>query len=757
MTFQTPLPAEKVLEEIHKRTYVLPAIQREFIWSTDQIRMLFDSLLRGYPIGSFLFWKVKPEQTSDFVFYEFLLHYHEKNSPYAMPTSIPPGQSVIAILDGQQRLTSLNIGLYGSHAERQPKKWASNPNAYPKRRLYLNLLGEGPEEELGMQYDFRFLTDAEASSQEGQADRWFRIGNILEIDAANSGPAIMAELARRRLQDEKPFQILWSLFRAIREAPSINYYLEESQDPNKVLDIFVRVNSAGTTLSYSDLLLSMATNQWKELDAREEVRSLLSTLNDGQPPFSFSKDLVLKAGLMLVDAPDIRFKVSNFTQANMSSMEKRWQEIRSALIIAADLLRSFGFQERTLTADSVLIPISFYAHHRGLESSYVISSAAASDRAKMRSWVMRSLMKRGIWGSGLDTLLLRLRDVIRTEGITQFPSDGLEVAMAGLGKSLEFTDAEISELSELRYGSPRTFAVLAMLYPGLDLTKSFHEDHIFPRSRFTRARLTKTGIAEEKIDDYLERVNSLPNLQLLSGLPNIEKQAKLPGEWVAGPHFPSEAARRTYLTENDLGELPLTLEGFLEFYEGRRKRIEGRLRSLLGVAVVEPGHDEEDDGDEAVEIVEIEEGEEESFFEEREAEGEPGVPADVADFLKSRVRSPETRASIQRFLQQVLSWPDVRADVGESTKTPDGYSWAIRLRRRRVSGSFVKVLRSGRVRFRLEHSDARGIEPVDLRELNPRNPYKVYSWLDDERGLEACLELGRRAYEKSILTRRSRD
>ena len=43
----------------------------------------------------------------------------------------------------------------------------------------------------------------------------------------------------------------------------MNYFLVTDQDPDKVLEIFVRVNSGGTTLSYSDLLLSMATNQWR--------------------------------------------------------------------------------------------------------------------------------------------------------------------------------------------------------------------------------------------------------------------------------------------------------------------------------------------------------------------------------------------------------------------------------------------------------------------------------------------------------------
>lgn len=156
--------------------------------------------------------------------------------------------------------------------------------------------------------------------------------------------------------------------------------------------------------------------------------------------------------------------------------------------------------------------------------------------------------------------------------------------MAGMGKSLRFDDAEIAELCELSYGRPRTFATLAMLYPGLDLTKQFHEDHIFASSRFTRARLAKAQIPAESLDDYLERANRLPNLQLLAGIPNTEKQAQLPLSWLQGPHFTSSEARDTYMRENDLSDLPLEFDSFLDFYSGRRERIERRLRALLDAA-----------------------------------------------------------------------------------------------------------------------------------------------------------------------------
>jgi hypothetical protein len=587
MSFQPPQPVAKVLQSVHDRSYVLPAIQREFVWSTDQIRVLFDSLMRGYPIGSFLFWTVESEQASKFAFYDFLTDFHEKNNPYAPKTVIPPNQGVVAILDGQQRLTALNIGLYGSHTERQARKWATSPDAYPKKRLYLNLLEKvGDGDELSMEFDFRFLTDKEALPLAGEVQKWYRVGDILSLP--DSGPAAVNELKRRALDinTTDAFAILHGLFRAIRETPAINYYLEGSQDADKVLDIFVRVNSAGTVLSYSDLLLSMATNQWIGLDAREEVRALVKTLNmDCSSQFNFSKDTVLKAGLTLIEVPNVGFKVSNFTQKNMTAMEQSWESIKSSLIVAATLLASFGFSERTLSADSVLIPLAYYVSRRALTDSYVTASATTSDRLKVRHWVMRSLMKRGIWGSGLDTLITTLRDSIRKHGQSQFPASEIEMAMRERGKSLQFESAEIAELTQLKYGGARTFPVLAMLYPGLDLSKSFHEDHVFAKREFTRVRLTKANVPPGLIDQYFDKFNLLPNLQLLGGGANVEKQAKTPLEWLSGPHFTSEAQRRTYMSENDLDGLPLTIDKFLEFFEGRSRRVEARLRDVLGVQV----------------------------------------------------------------------------------------------------------------------------------------------------------------------------
>lgn len=585
MSFQTPRSIEEMLTAIHKREYLMPAIQREFVWGVDQITKLVDSLMRGYPVGSFLLWEVKPETAQSYTFYEFLTNYHERDNPYAGRATVTSSSGTIAVLDGQQRLTSLNIALYGSFAEKKKYAWWNSADAFPVKRLYLNLVDDSDEEDLGLKYDLRFLTDKEASAEEGGEDKWFRVGAVLDL--TNSGPAIMKELERRNISSSgDAFQRMYDLYEAIRILKQMNYFLVTDQDPDKVLEIFVRVNSGGTTLSYSDLLLSMATNQWRELDAREEVRSLVSDLNgNAGRQFSFSKDVVLKTALTIADV-DVRFKVANFTQANMAKVESAWPQIKNALLRAATLLQQFGYNERNLTANSVIVPIAHYLHLRGAGDSYLDSTTDAADRLALQRWVTRSLIKRGIWGSGLDTTLTRIREALTASEATGFPVADVEAAMSSVGKGLSFDAAEVDELLNLKYAGQRTFSVLSVLYPGLDLGKKFHEDHIFPKSRFTKKKLIGAGVDPDRVSGYLDAFNLLPNLQLLAGTANIEKQDALPGDWIAAA-FPSEERRTTYLDENDLDGLPVGFADFLTFFEQRKSRVRDRLVKALGTSAVD--------------------------------------------------------------------------------------------------------------------------------------------------------------------------
>lgn len=580
MSFQTPITIARTLSRIQSREFVLPAIQREFVWSTNQVCLLFDSLMRGYPIGSFLFWKVDSKHSSDFAFYDFIRDFHQFKAPHCPRLDLPDGQPVTAILDGQQRLTALNIGLRGSHAEKLPRKRWNNLDAYPRKELYLNLLSHGQDDDQEMEYGFRFLTKDQVASVDNAKDHWFPVKRVLDIEP---GPGIFKYIQEAGLAEhDRAFYILDRLHGVVHRENLINYYEEEDQDLDKVLSIFIRVNSGGTQLSYSDMLLSIATAQWRDLDAREVIHSFVDDLNQTGQGFAFSKDLVLKAGLVLTDINDIRFKVTNFNTANMNTLESKWDTVSKALQLAARLIADCGFSERTLRADSVLIPIAYYLAQRRLEESYVTSPNSSADRQLLRFWATRSLVKAGVWGSGLDTLLSALRTTLRDNVDSAFPSSAIESTMTRLGKSLRFDEEEIGDLAETPYGNRNVFPILSLLYPGANVRGEFHVDHVFPRSWFRKTRLRAGGVSEEKLDEFRQKMDGLPNLQLLEGPINAQKLDKLPKVWAA-EHYPDEKARGMYLAAHDMHDLPDDIMEFLRFYEARRRRIAARLRDLLGV------------------------------------------------------------------------------------------------------------------------------------------------------------------------------
>jgi hypothetical protein len=221
MPFQTPITVKEAVEHIHAKKYLLPAIQREIVWDVDQITRLFDSLMRDYPIGSFLFWHVPREKVGDYQFYEFVRDYHERNRRHNPKANVSGEDNITSILDGQQRLTSLYIGLRGSYAYKETRKRWDNPLAYPDRRLYLNLLDPKKNgEETDMVYDFAFMTDEKARAG-GDEAFWFKVGDVLDLkDLYEVNTYLIDHGLMQRPQEQAKFanKTLFKLWSVVHEA-----------------------------------------------------------------------------------------------------------------------------------------------------------------------------------------------------------------------------------------------------------------------------------------------------------------------------------------------------------------------------------------------------------------------------------------------------------------------------------------------------------------------------------------------------------
>lgn len=580
------------LAAMKKQQFVLPAIQREFVWPDRKITALFDSLMRGYPIGTFLFWLVNDETVKAHSFYGFVRDYDPRGSGKFSPRfeHLTASDSRYAVLDGQQRLTSLYIGLCGSHTLKLPRKRWDNPDAFPKRFLYLDVkrVGDTLEDDSGEdetgdaeQFVFRFRTAGQADAENVSGKHhWVKVADALGIDGVGEA---MGYAARHFGSAQGAAALFGQLVEVVNTRPLISGYLEKRQEIDRVMNIFIRVNAQGEPLSFADLLLSQATAAWSRgddpLDAREEIREFVEKLNGVGSGFAFKRNQVMKACLYLTDAESVRFQIQNYDTKRMLAIRDGWEELKYALDLGARLLASFGFSADNLRAHSVIHPLAYYLHHRRVDHSYLTQKAWEPDRDAVRHWVVRTMVKQGIWGSGLDTLLTRLRAVIREKAAEGFPSQGLSDAMAEVGKSLTFSEAEVDLLLSAPYGASETFALLSLLYPTGTTAGRHHVDHVYPRSWFTMAKVTKAGLSEE----LTWQVDELPNLQLLTPAENISKGSRPPAKWL-NEAFPDQVARGAIVALHGLGDATDDIHDFSAFFDARRVALAARLRSSLGIS-----------------------------------------------------------------------------------------------------------------------------------------------------------------------------
>lgn len=578
MAFVEPISIKQAIDSVHRKKYLLPAIQREFVWDTYQIERLFDSIMRDYPISSFLFWEVEKSNINKYQFYEFVREYHERDKRHNPKANIDGEGGITAILDGQQRLTSLYIGLKGTYAYKLPhKKWA-NDSAFPIRKLCLNLIA--PPKDGDLEYDFQFLT-TEESKQSNENYFWFVVGDVLNLqEAVDVNDYLLEKGISEYSRDKFRFanKTLFKLYEVIHKNKSINFFLERGESLDKVLNIFIRVNSGGTQLSYSDLLLSIATAQWKEKDAREEITSFVDDVNSIGDGFNVNKDFVLKSCLVLSGFKDIAFKVDNFNQENMLAIEKQWGDITKAIKSAIVLVSSLGYHRETLTSNNALIPIAGYLYKIGSPNNFAESAKYQNDRQKISKWLVMVLLKRTFSGQP-DNVLRQIREVINVAE-AGFPLNEIINKLKGSTKAISFDDDEIENFLYYQYAQPYTYSVLARIYPSLDFRNKFHQDHIFPKKLFTKQRLKKRGISSEDIEFYLDNYNCLANLQLLEGVINIEKSGKDFDVWIK-EQYPNEIDRKAYMERHYIEDIDLTLNNFRQFIEKREKLIVATFKKLL--------------------------------------------------------------------------------------------------------------------------------------------------------------------------------
>lgn len=595
--YEKAITIKQAIDSINLRHYLLPAIQRKFVWSSSQICLLFDSIMRDYPINSFMMWDIRSASIkNDYKFYEFLKEYcqrfNEENPCVATNAGF---HDFKAVIDGQQRLTSLYIGLCGTYAYKKPRVWwpsAQDDRILPPRKLYVDLTAPlNSDDELMMKYNFRFLTDKQyTDSLTDNKHHWFCLHEIFKYEQYDSPDDILfnvvvPELEKRGLiSSEFSRKTLLKLYTKIRTENLIHYFNESSQDIDHVLDVFIRTNSGGTKLEFSDLLMSIAVAHWQG-DFRKELDELTKNIyQNNEMGFYIERDWFLKTSLMLIDS-DVRFKVKNFTSEEVGKIQQQWSEIKSCIKETFILIRRFGINPQSLISKNAVIPVVYWLYKKQtsghpLYTTINLLNKNHNERSVISQWFYMVLLK-GIFGSQADALLTSIRDVMKNSlSDIHFPLEKIIDRYKGSNKDLRFDDEYIESLLNIRYGEGRCRALLHLLFPEMNPTEVFHIDHLHPRNHFSKKYLEKLDYianSPEKLSFYEnpEYWDTIPNLHLLNHSQNISKQDTSLKQWLSQPSNNYSPSMLLVSDEN------IEFSRFPEFYNERRNALKQRLLSRV--------------------------------------------------------------------------------------------------------------------------------------------------------------------------------
>lgn len=528
----------------------LPNIQRPFVWSEDQICRLFDSILREYPISTLLIWKT----TSGIRRRKFIDNWKDtlRLSDFYVPED---NKKKSLVLDGQQRLQSLFIGLCGS---------------FEGRELHFDVLSGEVASPDDIKYKFSFLKSSAATFP------WVRFKDL--IFTTRKKREVLDDIQGRagrvltREEENKLDDHLDLIDRTIKMDEAITYQeLDSIDNPNlytedDVVEVFIRANSGGTKLGKSDLLFSLLSASWDVAD--QKMEDLLDSLN--KHGFAFDRDFVLKTCLTLLDQ-GARYEVSKFRKLGVrEDIEEKWEEISDAIRDVTDFVRGKTYIQcdKALPSYLVLIPLIYVRYH----------FADTWKKAKeVDQYLLRTLFA-GAFSGQSDNLIDAL--VKKNKEINGYDVNEAFAVIRSQGRSLELTEDRFWQMG---YGSKTIHMLFNLWYPSFTHVPAYDNnlpqiDHIFPRSRLEQIKITNPETGRQIMKYREDARNQLANCMLLSREENGAggKSDIPPADWFKGK--PKE-----YLDLHLIPQDPALweMDRYDDFLDARKSLIRDRFKSLL--------------------------------------------------------------------------------------------------------------------------------------------------------------------------------
>lgn len=630
-----------LVQDLNKRIF-LPGLQREFVWNRNQIELLFDSLIREYPIGLITRWDVL-HSSEEYHAYKFIQNFIDEEG-YTPDTVKENGfrkynevaekaeDPQLLVIDGQQRLTSVYIGLFGKIAEYTRGMGGSKKNAshWSSYRLCVNLFGHpdfDDESHLAGDYEFEFrrtgdfgksdrfgYTESSETNSEGEERvvkrYWYPLSEFMNEDHELKPKNEIREVTNKRIAELELTDEERNTLKDIRTTvvSDIDSRILDEELPEKdveqssddIKEIFQRMNIEGESPDPYQLLLSRMMSTWPftdppeaQFNPREQTEEWVDTFQENYQEYEneIDRELFMRYSTFLINSSLKTSSVKNLSEDDMLEMRDRWLQdppegaamqkhewFVKSLENALDSLIEIGFDQSSMSAQAMIAALALYYYRN--------PDADSSDPENLNAiyqFISRLLFLKKSKNSLGRVEGWRLAQFLNEQpegSYSVFPQQeafkplDVDIARETIEDAIDNAryPAGVSEQSMFVNGNIAAILGLAREEFSLGDASDLQIDHIFPESQAEKIQ----KLSEVPRDDF--DIHRVGNLQLLEAGENQAKSDQLPDQWLDGL---GSAEADKYRRLNHYPNVDLYPDNYQEFVEKREEILLNKVADAI--------------------------------------------------------------------------------------------------------------------------------------------------------------------------------
>jgi hypothetical protein len=526
-----------LMREIEKGQIKIPKFQRSFVWSKERTASLLDSVLKGYPIGTFILWETT-ERLNEV-----------KNIGNLELPSIPEGERVNYILDGQQRITSLYAAYNGAKIQKEGEKKITNYS-----EIYVDLDADIEN------------NDNQIVVSEKEDGNYITLHDLLKFKYSE----LKGKYSHDDIDKIQEYKEVFTTY-------DFSTVVLKKEDIEAAIEVFTRINTGGQTLTLFEIMSAKTYDEEKNFDMEKEFQALLEKLEDCKYNTISSSIILFLLALILTKNKECKRKV--ILQLDKEEIINTWEEVISSIETTIDYFRSVYRipVSAILPYDSLIVPFAYFFYYQKEspnkeQSKYLIEFF----------WRISLSMR---YSSSVESKLAQ--DVRRIDLILESKRPKYDDVKVHLNSSKDLINTSFSSGSSyckaflclLAYQEPKDFQsngriILDNSWLRVASSKNFH--HFFPK-----AYLRKNNTGNE---------NSLMNITLVSAEMNKRKiRAKAPSIYMQEFLDDNDNLEKT-LSSHLIGKLDdfgITSDDYLIFLEKRGRLVFKRLNERINLEHVE--------------------------------------------------------------------------------------------------------------------------------------------------------------------------